>query len=254
MNSFVKLTIAGLMAFALQANAQQRQAVQITQETLSAARSNPTANRFLTESLGIPAASTLADVNKVLSAMSAKESALAIGALNSYAAKAKKVDSIQNQMSNEKAAAEVFMTGGKLLSVAAAAQGGTTTAAVAAKSAGECNFSLDISKADVPGAPNYATRQAIVKAGLLSRGNCSENPDDLTPDQMATLWSIAEAQLNAGLNQDSPDELRNQVGGKALAKRNGIPEADGIAALTSINTKCMWNAQKPGKMAAAAAR
>ena len=252
MKSVVKAAVLGLMAFALQANALQKEAVQITETTLAAVRANKTSNRFLSESLGIQAAATLADVNKVLQAMSPSEAALAIGAMNSYAAKAKKADNIQNQMTNEQAAQAVFMQGGKLLSLAAAAQGGVANAAISNKAVGKCDFALDLSKSDIAGAPNYATRKAILEAGLLSRGDCTENPDEMTAAQTVTLWNVGECLLNKGLNADSSDEVRNTEGGKCLAKLNGVSEQDGIASMTHINTVCKWGSQKFGKMAAAA--
>jgi hypothetical protein len=251
MKSVLKLAVCGFVAIALhttQANAQAAQA--ISGDAMAVMQKNAIARQFLEQKLGVKSGSVV-DANAALSKLSQADKIAVMKAINSYTNKAV-TGNTPSAVSNNEAAARAAFQSSEAVQVAAIAQGAASKDAVApgvgkTSKVITCSQKLDVSQLVVAGGPNITTLEEAQKKGVMARGACNENPEEMANVENKKIFGLTvECMLNNGVTASTSDAERAAIGGTCLEAANGgkMAKGEGAAAIAGINSKCGWFAQK----------
>lgn len=249
MKAVVKNVVCGLLAFAVHAQAFAASPQALKAELQSLVNNNAAARNYM-KNLGInlEKGATPADIEAALAKASNENRAKALGAVQTYMENAVSGNSAQAIQKNKTATQLAFANdnGNGIQQIVAAA--GNDNAAPAAKAAaGSCTYNLSdsISAFVLPGGPSYATVEAFVKEGYLTRGKCNEDPAKMEEPNRRVFAKWGECLLNKGDKSGASDgDCLNQANDGRLSKAESDYRAGKIA------NDCGWNAPQYRQAAA----
>ncbi|MBX3022985.1 MAG: hypothetical protein KF799_15020 [Bdellovibrionales bacterium] len=246
MKSVAKVAVCGILALAINANAQVGQA--ISQDALQIINKNAAARQYLAEKLGVRAGSA-SEANVALKKLAPADQAAVLKAITAYTKNAVDSSSAAASASNTAAAKAAFASNtGSVIESVVNAQNAKKNETIS------CSQKLDASRLAVAGGPSVATIEAANKAGVVARGGCAENPEEMSQENIKVFGLLSECGLNKGLNVNSSEAERVEVMGACLATINNISVEEAKTRVASINNKCGWFSAKYAQSAAAAAR